>query len=68
MAWKIASLKDGFELIDQIGSLFVGGPAALRDRMRDGTLARVKPALLKPYLMKREDYAVAGIEKILSSE
>lgn len=33
--------------------------------MRDGVLARVKPNILKPYLMKREDYASVGIEKIV---
>jgi hypothetical protein len=34
--------------------------------MRDGVLARVKPSILKPYLMKREDYVSVGIEKIVS--
>ena len=34
--------------------------------MRDGVLARVKPGGLKPYLMKRDDYAAEGIEKIVS--
>lgn len=34
--------------------------------MRDGVLTKVKPHLLKPYLMKRDDYASAGIEKIVS--
>lgn len=33
--------------------------------MRDGVLARVKPNILRPYLMKREDYASVGIEKIV---
>lgn len=34
--------------------------------MRDGVLTKVKPHLLKPYLIKRDDYASAGIEKIVS--
>lgn len=42
-------------------------PNAIKERMRDGVLSRVKPHLLKPYLMKRDDYTSAGIEKIVSS-
>lgn len=34
--------------------------------MRDGVLTKVKPQLLKPYLMRRDDYSSAGIEKIAS--
>lgn len=41
-------------------------PNAIKERMRDGVLTKVKPHLLKPYLMKRDDYASAGIEKIVS--
>jgi hypothetical protein len=63
--WGVANLKDGFELLHEIGNLFVVGPAALKDRMRDGVLARVKPNVLKPYLMKRDDYVSVGIEKIV---
>ncbi|KAA8894126.1 exocyst complex component Sec10-like protein [Sphaerosporella brunnea] len=66
--WGVANLKDSFELLHEIGNLFVVGPAALKDRMRDGVLARVKPNVLKPYLMKRDDYSSVGIEKILMSE
>jgi hypothetical protein len=41
-------------------------PDAIKERMRDGVLSRVKPHLLKPYLMKRDDYTSAGIEKTVS--
>jgi len=43
----------------------VDRPAALKDRMRDGVLARVKPGILRPYLAKRDDYNAIGIEKIV---
>ncbi|CCX34869.1 exocyst complex component Sec10-like protein [Pyronema domesticum] len=66
--FNVAALKDSYELLHEIGNLFVVGPQALKDRMRDGVLARVKPSILKPYLMKREDYVSVGIEKILLSE
>ena len=66
-AWKVGSLRDGFELLYEIGNLFVVGPQALRERMRDGVLAKVKPGYLRGYLVKREDYQSAGIEKIVST-
>lgn len=64
--WGVATLRDGFELLVEIANLFVVGPAAMGGRMRDGVLARVKPGILKPYLMKRDDYVSKGIEKIVS--
>jgi len=64
--WGIGSVSDSFELLQEIGNLFVVGPNTLKDRMRDGVLSRVKPHLLKPYLARRDDYASAGIEKMLS--
>ncbi|CAZ81646.1 unnamed protein product [Tuber melanosporum] len=67
-SWKIPAVRDAFEIVAEIGTLFVVRPTAVRDRMRDGVLAKVKPHLLKPYLSRREDYASAGIEKILASE
>lgn len=42
-------------------------PNAIKERMRDGVLTKVKPHLLKPYLMRRDDYTSAGIEKIAST-
>lgn len=39
---------------------------SFRDRMGQGVLSKVKPALLKPYMMKRDDYVTEGIEKIVS--
>ena len=64
--WKVPSLRDGFELLYEIGNLFVVGPGQLKDRMRDGVLGKVRPGYLKMYLAKREDYASAEIEKIVS--
>jgi len=66
--WDVANLKDSFELVQEIGNLFVVGPAALKDRMRDGVLSKVRPNILRPYLIRREDYASAGIEKIIMSD
>ncbi|KAL0631485.1 Exocyst complex component 5 [Maublancomyces gigas] len=66
--WSVVALKESFELLHEIGNLFVVRPNAIKERMRDGVLTKVKPHLLKPYLMRRDDYTSAGIEKILSSE
>lgn len=77
------ALKESFELLHEIGNLFVvrygsrtengesrltlsNRPNAIKERMRDGVLTKVKPQLLKPYLMRRDDYTSAGIEKIVS--
>ena len=64
-SWKIPAVRESFEIVPEIGTLFVVRPTAVRDRMRDGVLAKVKPHLLKPYLSRREDYASAGIEKMV---
>lgn len=65
-SWNVGSLNESFEALREIANLFVVSPAALKDRLRDGVLVKVKPGLLKPYLMKREDYVSGGIEKIVS--
>ncbi|RPA93611.1 exocyst complex component Sec10 [Choiromyces venosus 120613-1] len=66
-SWKIPAVRDSFEIVTEIGTLFVVRPTGVRERMRDGVLAKVKPHLLKPYLSRREDYASAGIEKMVCS-
>ncbi|PWW74402.1 exocyst complex component Sec10 [Tuber magnatum] len=64
--WGVVTINESFELLVEIGNLFVVGPAAVKDRMRDGVLSRVRPHLLKPYLVRRDDFTAAGIEKMVS--
>lgn len=42
-------------------------PTAIKERMRDGVLSRVKPHFLRPYLAKREDFTSSGIDKMVGS-
>jgi len=66
--WGVMTINESFELLVEIGNLFVVGPAAVKDRMRDGVLSRVRPYFLRPYLLRRDDFTAAGIEKMLVSE
>ncbi|KAI5809625.1 exocyst complex component Sec10-like protein [Peziza echinospora] len=65
-SWGVKEVREGFELVHEIANLFVVNPAALRERLKDSVLVKVRPALLKVYLSKRDDYGSAGIEKLLS--
>ena len=64
--WSISSeLKDEFELLHEIGNLYVVPASALKERVSDGFLAKAKMELLMPYLMKREDFLSAQVEKLV---
>lgn len=67
-AWGVKELREGYEMLHEIANLFVVGPGALRERLADkgGVMSRVKPAQLKVWLCKREDYVGQGIDKVLS--
>ena len=60
-------LKEGFELLHEIGNLYVVPAGALKNKLRspDGLLARAKRELLVPYLVKREDYLSSGIDQVV---
>lgn len=60
------SLREGFELLQEIGNLYVVPANTLKDRLRDGLLGRAKRELLIPYLQRREDYMTSGIDLIIS--
>ncbi|KAK6340654.1 Exocyst complex component 5 [Orbilia brochopaga] len=62
------SVKESFELLHEVGNLYVVPANALKDRLRDGLLAKAKKELLVPYLARREDYYTAGINKVITSE
>lgn len=61
----MAATPGGVSRNGEPGLTIFDRPNAIKERMRDGVLTKVKPHLLKPYLMKRDDYASAGIEKIV---
>ncbi|KAF8426330.1 exocyst complex component Sec10-like protein [Tirmania nivea] len=67
-SWEIREAREGWEFAQEVANLFVVGQGALRERLADkvGVLSRVRPAALKVWLCRREDYVGAGIEKLLS--
>ncbi|KAF3082738.1 Exocyst complex component 5 [Orbilia oligospora] len=60
------SVKESYELLHEVGNLYVVPAAALKDRLKDGLLAKAKKELLVPYLARREDYYTAGISKAIA--
>lgn len=67
-AWGVKELREGYDFLNEISELFVVGTVALRERLADkaGVLSKVRHGQLKVWLCRREDYAGAGIEKLLS--
>lgn len=50
-------VNDRFEMLRQLGTLFIVQPGVLKSFMREGHLSCVDEALLRPYLHRRQDYA-----------
>ncbi|KAI9891668.1 MAG: Exocyst complex component 5 [Vezdaea aestivalis] len=67
-AWEVqAHVREGLEVLGEVGSLFVVKPEGLRDRVRMGTLAGVGGEVLRPYLMRREDAGSVGMQSVLAA-
>ena len=63
-----AILKPRFEMLRQLGNLFIVRPEVLRAYMRDDVhLSKLDPAMLRPYLAQRSDYTIA-LAKYLDKE
>ncbi|TIC70399.1 Mak16-domain-containing protein [Wallemia mellicola] len=61
-------LKPRFEMLRQLGNLFIVRPEVLRAYMRDDIhLSKLDPAMLRPYLAQRSDYTM-GLAKYLDKE
>lgn len=56
-AFGIPALSDRFEMLRQLGNLFIVQPAVLKSYMRESHLAKIEERLLRPYLLRRADYA-----------
>ncbi|CAO3622249.1 unnamed protein product [Cunninghamella blakesleeana] len=63
--FKIPTLNDRFEMLRQLGNIFVVKPEILRSILSEGYLARLEPNVLYPYLVKREDFKSAQLERKL---
>jgi hypothetical protein len=56
-SFGIASLQERYEFIRQLGTIFLVQPESLQSCISQGYLARIEPALLRPYLEKRSDWS-----------
>lgn len=71
--WELpASFKPSLDVLEEIANIFVIGPEALRDRMRNvggaaGLLPGVERADLRGYVLKREDSGSVGVQAVLNN-
>ncbi|MCO5590018.1 hypothetical protein L7F22_043987 [Adiantum nelumboides] len=56
-AFGVSALVDRFEMLRQLGNLFIVQPGVLKSYMRESHLSKVEERYLRPYLLKRADYA-----------
>lgn len=72
-SWDLPSTFDpSLEVLTEIANLFVIGPEALRDRLRNfgtgaGALQGVEKADLRPYVLRREDSGSVGVQAVLNA-
>lgn len=55
--FDVPIVSDRFEMLRQLGNLFIVQPAVLKSYMREGHLGKIDEALLRPYLFRRQDYS-----------
>jgi len=69
-SWDLdPSFSISFEVLTEIGNLFVIGPDALKDRLRGKTAAggAWDRADMRPYVLRREDAGSVGVQSVLSA-
>ncbi|WPG98139.1 Hypothetical protein R9X50_00092500 [Acrodontium crateriforme] len=72
-SWELPSSFDpSLEVLTEIANIFVIGPEALRDRLRNvgtgaGGLQGVEKADLRPYVLRREDSGSVGVQAALNA-
>ncbi|PKI85075.1 Exocyst complex component 5 [Malassezia vespertilionis] len=54
--FQVQTVSARFEMLRQLGNLFIVQPSVLNSYMREGHLGKIDEALLKPYLLRRQDY------------
>lgn len=63
--FKIPGLDERFEMLRQLGNIFVVKPEILKSILSEGYLARLDPSVLYPYLEKRIDFKSAKLDRLL---
>ncbi|KAG0270149.1 Exocyst complex component 5 [Actinomortierella ambigua] len=66
-AWNIPILEERFEMLRQLGNLFLVTPEMLPTVLRDGYLAKIESRALYPYLQLRVDFKSSKIEQLFES-
>ena len=69
-SWNLPSSFDpSLEVLTEIANLFVIGPEALRDRLRNfgANLQGVEKGDLRPYVLKRDDSGSVGVQAVLNA-
>lgn len=52
----IPALNDRFEMVRQLGNVFIVQPEILKTYLNESYLARIENRLLRPFVMQRSDY------------
>lgn len=70
-SWDLdASFEPSLEVLTEIASIFVIGPEALRDRLRNvggaAGLVGIEKGDLRPFVLRREDAGSVGVQAVLS--
>lgn len=76
--WELdPSFEPSFEVLTEIGNLFVIGPEALKERLRGKGGAGVGGGVggggawergdMRPYVLRREDAGSVGVQSVLSA-
>ncbi|GAA5826265.1 hypothetical protein JCM11251_007230 [Rhodosporidiobolus azoricus] len=55
--FSLPALNDRFEMLRQLGNVFIVQPDILKSYLNEAYLARIENRLLRPYVMMRSDYS-----------
>ncbi len=69
-SWELdPSFEPSFEVLTEIGNLFVIGPEALKERLRGkGAVGGAwDKGDMRPYVLRREDAGSVGVQSVLSA-
>lgn len=69
-SWDLdPSFNPSFEVLTEIGNLFVIGPEALKERLRGkGSVGGAwDRGDMRPYVLRRDDAGSVGVQSVLSS-
>ena len=67
-SWELpSSFNPSLEVMTEVANLFVIGPEALRDRLRNFGVQGVEKGDLRPYVLRREDSGSVGVQAVLNA-